>query len=101
MLGLRPSCFIDRRKKKSAVFDIAGALESNLDRYPKEEDLWQLLTHWLDAAKRERLAERYPDYVKALERAMVVMAKAPNAEQAILTLQASHSAITGASGGLR
>jgi hypothetical protein len=46
-----------------------------------------LLTQWLDAAKREKLVERHPDYVKALERAMVVLTKAPSPQHAIETLQ--------------
>jgi hypothetical protein len=66
VLGLPAPVATERRKKKSAGFDIAGALEANLDRYPKKEDLWQLLTEWLDAAQREKLGERFPDYVKAL-----------------------------------
>jgi hypothetical protein len=75
VLGLPAPVAMERRKKKSAGFDIAAALEANLDRYPKKEQLWQLLTHWLDAAKWEKLAARYPDYVKALERALVVSRK--------------------------
>jgi hypothetical protein len=79
---------IERRKKKPAGFDVAAALEANLDRHPTKEELWHLLTRWLDAAKREKLAERFPDYVKALERAMVVLTKAPSPQKAIETLQA-------------
>jgi hypothetical protein len=88
VLGLPAAVAIERRKKKYAGLDIAGALEANLDRYPKKKELWQLLMGRLDAAKREGLAGRFPDYVKALERAMVVMAKASSAEHGIETLQA-------------
>ena len=88
VLALPPRILIERRKKKPAGFDIAAALEANLDRYPKKEQLWNLLTHWLDAAKREGLAARYPDYVKALERAIVVVSKAASPQHAIEALRA-------------
>jgi hypothetical protein len=78
----------ERRKKKRAGFDIAAALEVNLDRYPTKEALWKLLSSWLDAAKREGLAASQPAYVKVLERAIVVMSKAPSPQHAIETLQA-------------
>ena len=77
----------DRRKKKSAGFDIAAALEVNLDRYPTKELLWRLLTSWLDAAKREGIAARQADYVRALERSIVVLSKAPSVRQAVGHLQ--------------
>ena len=59
--SLRPrhSAPPDRRKKRSAGFDIAAALEVNLDRCSTKEALWQLLVQWLDGAKRERLATRF------------------------------------------
>ncbi|MGZ5177904.1 MAG: hypothetical protein ACXWCS_25840 [Burkholderiales bacterium] len=88
VLGVPAPVAIERRKKKPAGFDIAAALEANLDRYPTKEDLWQLLTSWMDAAKREGLGARHPDYLKALERAMVVMANAPTATHAITVLHA-------------
>jgi hypothetical protein len=87
VLALPPRGLIERRKKKPAGFDVAAALEANLDRHPTKEELWHLLTRWLDAAKREKLAERFPDYVKALERARVVLTKAPSPQKAIETLQ--------------
>jgi hypothetical protein len=90
VLALPPRGLIERRKKKPAGFDVAAALEANLDRYPKKEEMWQLLT--LDAAKREKLAERFPDYVKALERAIVVVSKAPSTEHAIALLHARGAA---------
>jgi hypothetical protein len=55
---------------------------------PANEELRHLLTRWLAAAKQDKLAERFPDYVKALEHAIVVISKAPSAQQAIETLQA-------------
>jgi hypothetical protein len=76
---------ISRRRAGSVI---AAALEANLDRYPKKEQLWNLLTHWLDAAKREGLAARYPDYVKALERAIVIVSKAASPQHAIEALRA-------------
>jgi hypothetical protein len=59
---------VERRVKHSVGFDIAAALEVNLERYPTKELQWQLLTQWLDAAKREKLAAQHPAYLKALER---------------------------------
>jgi hypothetical protein len=88
VLSLPPRVAIERRKKKPAGFDVAAALELNLDRYSTKEELWRLLAQWLEAAKREELAMRWPDYVKALERAMVVIAKAASAELGIESLQA-------------
>ena len=63
-------------------------MELNLDRYPTKDQLSQLLTGWLVAAKQDGLATRLPDYTKAVERAIVVMSKAPSAQHAIETLQA-------------
>ena len=67
--------------------DIADALEINLDRHPTREAQWILLSGWLEAAKSERLAERYADYVRAIEKAMVVMARSPTAEDVIVKLR--------------
>jgi hypothetical protein len=88
VLGLAAPVVIERRKKKSAGFDIAGALEANLDRYPKKDDQLTLIKRWLDAAKEEGLAARHAVYVKALERALVVMSKTSGPEHAIETLRA-------------
>jgi hypothetical protein len=38
-------------------------------------------------AKREGLEERYPDYVRGIERAMVAVSKFPTAEDAIIKLR--------------
>ena len=78
----------NRRKKKSAGFDVAAALELNFDRYPMKDGLLQLLVAWRETAKLAGLAATQPDYVKALERAIVVMSKAPSPEHAIESLQA-------------
>jgi hypothetical protein len=67
--------------------DIADALEINLDRHPTREAQWILLSGWLEAAKSERLAERYADHVRAIEQAPDVMAKAPSAEDGIVRLR--------------
>jgi hypothetical protein len=77
----------DRRKKKSAGFDLAAALELNLDRYSTKDLMWRVLTSWLEAAKREGVTERQTDYVRALERALVVLSKAATVEKAIAHLQ--------------
>jgi hypothetical protein len=45
-----------RKKKKTSGFDVAAALEQNLERYPTQEQLWQLLTRWLNVAKQEQQA---------------------------------------------
>jgi hypothetical protein len=79
----------DRRRKKASGFDVAAALEVNLDRFPTKDALWRLLANWLDAAKREGLAARRPDYAKALERALVIMSKAATVEHGIRALQDS------------
>jgi hypothetical protein len=87
VLGLPPPVAIERRKNKSAAFDVAAALEANLDRYSTKDTQLALIKRWLDAAKQEGLASRYAEYVRALERALVVMSKAPSAEHAIALLQ--------------
>ncbi|MGZ5120497.1 MAG: hypothetical protein ACXWIE_24235 [Burkholderiales bacterium] len=46
-----------------------------------------LIKCWLDAAKQEGLAARHAAYVRALERALVVMTKAHTMEDAILKLR--------------
>jgi hypothetical protein len=56
-------------------------------RYPTKESVSQLLTQWLLAAKQDGLAKRFPDYVKALERAMVMISKAPSPQHAMEMLQ--------------
>ncbi|MGZ4926423.1 MAG: hypothetical protein ACXWCP_24760 [Burkholderiales bacterium] len=56
----------------------------------KKKDMRRLLTHWLDAAKREALGACHPDYVKALQRAIVVVSKSPSPEHAIETLFKRH-----------
>ncbi|MGZ5177750.1 MAG: hypothetical protein ACXWCW_26800 [Burkholderiales bacterium] len=87
VLGFGPQIIVERRKKKYAGFDIAGALEANLDRYGTKDAQLTLIKRWLDAAKQEGLAARHAEYVRALERALVVMSKAPSAQHAIETLQ--------------
>src|SRR5690349_20607965 len=59
----------ERRKKNTTGFDIAHALEINLDRHPTREAQWLLLSGWPEAPKAERLADRYAHYVRAIERA--------------------------------
>ena len=86
VLGL-PAPVANKAPERTAAFDVAGALEARLDRYSTKEQFWGLLTQWLDAAKREELAARYPDYVTALERALVVMSKAPSREHGIAALR--------------
>lgn len=87
-LGLPAPVFIDRRKSKSVGFDVAGALEAQLDRYSTQQQQSGLLTRWLEGAKRAELGIRHPYYVKALERALVVMSKTQSPQQAIGILQA-------------
>jgi hypothetical protein len=43
-----------------AGFDLAAALEQNLDRYPTKDEQSALIKRWLDAAKQEGLAARTP-----------------------------------------
>ena len=88
VLGLPAPVVIERRRNRTQGFDIAAALEQNLDRYRTKEAQLKLIKRWLDAAKQEGLAARHAAYVKALERALVVMAKAQTVQQAIVTLQA-------------
>jgi hypothetical protein len=73
---------VERRKTK-AGFDIAAALELNLDRYPSREQLLTLLFNWLRSAEELGLAARRPDYADALERAIEIVAKAASVERGI------------------
>lgn len=77
----------ERRKKSTAAFDIAHALEINLVRHPTREQQCLLLKEWLDVAKRRGLEKRYDGYVKAIEKAIAMVSKAPTAEEAIAKLR--------------
>ena len=79
----------ERRKKKTAGFDVAQALEHNLDAYPLQQDQMLLLQRWLLAAEREELAERHTEYVYSLQRAVKFMQGARRPEEAILALHAA------------
>jgi hypothetical protein len=59
VLGLPPPVAIERRKKKSAGFDIAGALEQNLDRYPTKDVQLTLI-------KRRRSSKGSPQALRGM-----------------------------------
>jgi hypothetical protein len=68
----------ERRRATSASFDIAAALELNLDRFPTTGGMLALLHSWLYAAEREGFDERRLAYVCALRDAINVMEDASN-----------------------
>jgi hypothetical protein len=77
----------ERRKKKTSGFDVAAALELQLDRHPGQDDLLRLLKTWFAAAMQQGLSARMTQYRYALARAIRVMSKAATGEDAILELQ--------------
>jgi hypothetical protein len=77
----------DRRKPKTSGFDVAAALELQLDRHPGKNALLRLLKTWFAAARQQGVSARMIQYRYALARAIRVMTKAPTAEEAILELQ--------------
>ena len=77
----------ERRKRKSGGFNIAAALELNLDRIPTKDGLLDLLHMWLRAAEREGLKTRHSDYLAAIERAFNLMSDARSAEGGIRAVQ--------------
>ena len=77
----------DRRKNRTSGFDVAAALELQLDRCPTKDALLRLLKTWFAAARQQGVSARMTQYRYALARAIRVMTKAPTAEEAILELQ--------------
>ena len=79
---------IERRKKRAAGFDVAAALELNVDRFPSQEEMLALLQRWLSAAEREEgFVSRWPNYVFTLRSAINVMKRARHPDEAIQFLQ--------------
>jgi hypothetical protein len=76
----------ERRRATSGSFDIAAALELNLDRFPTTGGMLALLHSWLYIAEREGLDERRLAYVYALRDAINVMEDAPSPVHAIALL---------------
>src|SRR5215208_5081533 len=63
----------ERRHDRGPGFDIAAALELNLDSYPTAFALLTLLQTWLYAAEDNDLPLRCPDYVDSIRHAISVL----------------------------
>ena len=85
----------DRRKNKTSGFDVAAALELQLDRHPTKDDLLRLLKTWFSAAREQGVSARMTQYRYALARAIRVTTQAASAEHAILELQRLQAEPTG------
>lgn len=77
----------ERRRPPSTPFDIAGALELNLDRFPTKAAMLTLLQSWLYAAEAEDLNDTRPAYAHALRVAIEIMRSADNPVQALPRLR--------------
>src|SRR5690242_11973198 len=73
LLALPAPPLVDRRRKRNNGFDVAAALELNLDRYPTQDELRTLLSYWLNSAETHELGHHDPSYMPALKRALVIV----------------------------
>ena len=80
----------ERRQATGGRFEIAAALERNLDRYPTKAGMLTLLQSWLYAAEGSRVASSEP-YAQALGRAVDIMKESPDPVHAIVQLWRSDS----------
>ena len=80
----------ERRRSTGGRFEIAAALERNLDRYPTKAGMLTLLQSWLYAAEGSRVPSSEP-YAQALGRAVEIMKESPDPPHAIVQLWRSGS----------
>jgi hypothetical protein len=83
---VRATPFRERRRRKSSPFDIAAALELNLDRFPTKSGMLTLLQSWRYAAEASGPASNQPYYARALNRAVEIMREARDPPHAIVQL---------------
>ena len=83
----------ERRRIRTPGFDVAEALELNLNSFPTRAGLLTLLRFWLYAAEREGLGTPRPDYAVSLRHAMDIMERCSEAVQAIALLHAEVSKV--------
>ena len=77
---------LERRHAHPPGFDVSGALELYLDRFPTREAQLVLLRAWLYAAERGELTSG-DDYAGVIARAIDVVQVAPDSATAIAMLQ--------------
>jgi len=77
----------ERRRVPPTSFDIAAALELNLDRFPTKAGMITLLRSWVYAAEADDRPSRTPSYVEALRQAVSAMQAAIDPADAIGQLQ--------------
>ena len=87
-LGQVAHLHTERRRARRASFDVAAALELNLDRFPTRGGMLTLLRSWLYAAEREGLDGMRPDYTVALSHAAQIMEQSSEPVAAIALLRA-------------
>jgi hypothetical protein len=78
---------VDRRRRPRAGFNVAAALEPQLDRYRTKGELMMLIARWLRATECEGLVTHSPEYVCALRRAMRIFQHSGTVEEAMRRLQ--------------
>ena len=78
----------ERRRATGSSFDVAAALELNLDRFPTHSSMLTLLRSWLYAAEANDLQASRPDYAQALRDAIDVMEVSALPVEAIALLRA-------------
>jgi hypothetical protein len=77
----------ERRCGALADFDVAVALELQLDRFPTRKAMLVLLESWLYCANPSGRSEHEDSYARSISQAISVMATAPDPVTAIAMLQ--------------
>jgi hypothetical protein len=77
----------DRRRSALAGFDVAAALELQLDRFPTRRAMLVLLESWLYCANPCGRSDREDSYTRSISQAIGVMATAPDPVTATAMLQ--------------
>jgi hypothetical protein len=85
--ALLPGFSAEKPRTRIVDFDVATALELNLEHSPTTLGLRLLLQAWLYSAEREGLDSRQPEYTHALRRAIRVVTNAPTAADAIRSVR--------------
>lgn len=78
----------ERRRTRSPGFDVAEAMELNLNSFPTRAGMLTLLRSWLYIAERDGVGETRPDYAAALRYAVEIMEQSSEAVRAIAILHA-------------
>lgn len=87
--------FPDRRKIPDQAFDVAAALELNLDRFPTKSAMLTFVRTLMYGAEADDLASRQPGYVNALAQAVDVLEHSPAPIEAVATLRGYQAYMAG------